>query len=151
MNVVLVEPEIHMNTGNIGRSCVGTGSTLHLVGKLGFSLESAQIRRSGLDYWAKLDLRLHADFEAFLGSLPDGAPLFFFSSEAPRVHWEAPFAPGSYLVFGKESTGLPPDVRERFRDRLYRVPHSDRIRSLNLSAVAAVVLYEALRKTGYTG
>jgi len=147
MNVVLVEPEIHMNTGNIGRTCVGTGTTLHLVGKLGFSLDCAQIRRSGLDYWPKLDLRLHKDFEAFLGSLPAGAPLFFFSAEAPRVYWDAPFEPGSYLVFGKESTGLAAELRSRYRDRLYRVPHSDRIRSLNLSAVAAVALYEALRRT----
>ncbi len=147
MNVVLIEPEIHFNTGNIGRTCVGTGTTLHLVGPLGFSLDSAQIRRSGLDYWAKLDLKRHKDFGAFAASLPQGAPLFFFSAEAGKEYWEAEFHPGSFLVFGRESVGLPEAIREKYRDRLYRVPHSGDIRSLNLGTAAAVALYEALRQT----
>lgn len=147
MNVVLVEPEIHFNTGNIGRTCVGTGTTLHLVGKLGFSLDCAQIRRSGLDYWPKLKLRLHESFDVFLGSLEPDASLLFFSAEAPKVHWDAPYVPDGYLVFGKESVGLPRELRDRYRDRLYRVPHSKDIRSLNVSSAAAVVLYEALRRT----
>jgi len=153
MNVVLVEPEIHFNTGNVGRTCVGTGTTLHLVGKLGFSLDSAQIRRSGLDYWAKLDLRLHEGVESFLKRLPNDRKPLFFSAEAPRVFWDAPFEEDSFLVFGKESTGLAPGIRERFQDRLYRIPHSSEIRSLNLSSSVAVVLFEALRRTrpGWTG
>lgn len=147
MRVALIEPEIHFNTGNIGRSCVGAGVELHLVGRLGFSLDSAQIRRSGLDYWPLLDLHLHPDFDAFLRELPPATPLYLFSAEAPRSFWDAEFAADGCLIFGKESTGLPAGLRERYRDRLYRVPHSDRIRSLNLSTVAGIVLYEALRQT----
>ncbi|HBL18461.1 MAG TPA: tRNA (uridine(34)/cytosine(34)/5-carboxymethylaminomethyluridine(34)-2'-O)-methyltransferase TrmL [Elusimicrobia bacterium] len=147
MNVVLLEPEIHFNTGNIGRTCVGTGTVLHLVGKLGFSLDSTQIRRSGLDYWARLDLRMHKDLDAFLGSVPARSPLLFFSAEAGKEHWDAPYAADCYMVFGKESVGLPPELRERYRDDLYRVRHSPDIRSLNLSACVAVVLYEAVRQT----
>lgn len=147
MHVVLIEPEIHFNTGNVGRTCVGTGTTLHLVGKLGFSLDSAEIRRSGLDYWARLDLRLHKDLDAFLASVPAGSPLLFFSAEAGPEHWDAPYTKDCYLVFGKESVGLPLELRERYRDALYRVPHSRDIRSLNLSSCVAVVLYEAVRQT----
>lgn len=147
MNVVLVEPEIHFNTGNIGRTCVGAGAVLHLVGKLGFSLDSAQIRRAGLDYWPKLDLRLHKTFEAFLDSKPEEAPLYFFSAEGPKEYWEAKFQSNSYLVFGKESVGLPQELRMRYRDQLYRIPHTDKIRSLNLGTTAAVALYEAIRQT----
>ncbi|MFH1724464.1 MAG: tRNA (cytidine(34)-2'-O)-methyltransferase [Elusimicrobiota bacterium] len=147
MNVVLVEPEIHFNTGNVGRTCVGADATLHLVGGLGFSLDSAQIRRSGLDYWPKLDVRRHEDFESFLSTLPADPSLLFFSAEASQLYWEASYAPDSYLVFGKESVGLPAGIRERYRDRLYRIPHSDKIRSLNLSVSVAVVLYEAVRRT----
>ena len=147
MNIVLLDPEIHFNTGNIGRTCVGTGTTLHLVGPLGFSLGSAQIRRSGLDYWEKLDLKRHEDFKAFLATLPPSASLYFFSAEGPRSYWEAEFREDGYLIFGKESVGLPGDIRSRYRDRLFRVPHSGEIRSLNLGTAAAVALYEALRQT----
>ena len=147
MNIVLLEPEIHFNTGNIGRTCVGTGTTLHLVGPLGFSLESAQIRRSGLDYWEKLDLKRHADFAAFLEHIAPAASLYFFSAEGPRSYWEAEFREGGYLIFGKESVGLPAEIRDRYRDRLFRVPHSGDIRSLNVGTAAAVALYEAIRQT----
>lgn len=147
VNIVLLEPEIHFNTGNIGRTCVGTGTTLHLVEPLGFSLGSAQIRRSGLDYWKKLDLKRHPDFAAFLTSIPSSASLYFFSAEGPRSYWEAEYREDGYLIFGKESAGLSPDIRSRYRDRLFRVPHSGEIRSLNLGTAAAVALYEAIRQT----
>ena len=145
MNVVLVEPEIHWNTGNIGRTCVGTKTALHLVEPLGFSLDAKEVRRSGLDYWEKVDLRVHADWNAFEEGLPPGAPLLFFSADARLEFWDAPYAPGTYLIFGKESMGLPPGLRERYADRLYRIPHNEDIRSLNLSTAAGIVLYEALR------
>ena len=147
MNIVLVEPEIHWNTGNIGRTCVGTGTGLHLIGPLGFSLDAKEVRRAGLDYWEKVDLRVYADWAGFEGSLPDGAPLLMFSAEAKREFWEAPYRSSSYLVFGKESTGLNPSLRKRYADRLYRIPHNTEIRSLNLSTAAGIVLYEALRAT----
>lgn len=146
MNVVLIEPEIHFNTGNVARTCVGTGTTLHLVGPLGFSLDAKEIRRSGLDYWPKLDLRLHGSFGGFLQSVPSENDLFFFSAESPRDFWEARFTPGACLVFGKESAGLPRDLRERYRERLWRIPQSKDIRSYNLSVAVGVALFEAKRQ-----
>jgi len=147
MNVVLIEPEIHFNTGNIGRTCVGTSSTLHLVGKLGFSLAAPQIRRSGLDYWPKLKLRLYNSFSDFLDGLPNSARLFFFSAEGEKTIWNAQFTSDAYLIFGKESAGLPAAIREKYKDSLYRVPIAPDIRSLNLGTTAGIVLYEALRQT----
>lgn len=147
MHVVLIEPEIPWNTGNIGRTCVATGTTLHLVGKLGFSLESKYIRRSGLDYWPKLKWKRHEDFDRFLAAVPRGASLILFSTKAKRSFWKAPYRKNSYLIFGKETAGLSDDIRRRFEDRLYRIPMRRGIRSLNLSTSAAVGLYEALRQT----
>lgn len=151
MNIVLFEPEIHWNTGNIGRSCVATGSTLHLVGKLGFSLDAKEIRRSGLDYWAKLDLKVHADFESFIAELPERSSLLFFSTKGTKSFWDASYDAHSYLIFGKETAGLPKDIHERYGQQMYRVPVGPNVRSLNLSSCAAVVLFEALRQTGFKG
>ncbi len=147
MNIVLVEPEIHWNTGNIGRSCVATGAELHLVGNLGFRLDAKEIRRAGLDYWPRLRLSRHPSLETFLDSLPAHAPLFFFSTKGRQVFWDAPYRPGSYLVFGKETGGLPAWVHERHSERVYRIPMLPGERSLNLSTAAGVVLFEALRQT----
>ena len=151
MNIVLFEPEIHWNTGNIGRSCVATGSTLHLVGKLGFSLDAKEIRRSGLDYWAKLDLKVHASFEDFIASLPQNPSLLFFSTKGTQSFWDASYDAQSYLIFGKETAGLPKDIHERYGRQMYRVPVGPNVRSINLSSCAAVVLFEALRQTGFKG
>lgn len=147
--MVLYEPDIPGNTGNVGRSCVATGSTLHLVGKLGFSLDDSYVRRSGLDYWEKVKLVQHKDWEAFLGTLAPRAALHFFSKKAKRDYWSATFEPESYLIFGCETTGLPSAFQKRYEGHLYRIPmlpHS--VRSLNLSTSVGVVLYEALRQTG---
>lgn len=146
MQIVLVEPEIPWNTGNIGRTCVATGTPLHLVGKLGFSLESKFIRRSGLDYWPRLKLTLHESFDAFLSSLSKNASLILFSTKARRSFWNAPYRHDSYLVFGKETAGLSPEIRRRFRDRVYRIPMRRSERSLNLSTAAAIGLFEGLRR-----
>lgn len=146
MNIVLLEPEIHFNTGNIGRTCVGTATALHLVGKLGFSLDAAQIRRSGLDYWPKLDLSLHPDWPSFLEKAGKEASLLFFSADADADFWDAPYERDSYLVFGKESVGLPLNLRAVYAKRLYRIPKSEEIRSYNLSSSAAIVLFEGLRR-----
>lgn len=148
MNIVLVEPEIHWNTGNIGRTCIATGTRLHLVKPLGFSLDSAQIRRSGLDYWPKLKLTVHESFAAFEASLPAKPSLLFFSARTGEDFWDAPYKKDSYLVLGKESTGFSASVRERYHDRFYRIPVTQDVRSLNLSSCAAVALFEGLRKTG---
>ncbi|MBI4668797.1 MAG: tRNA (cytidine(34)-2'-O)-methyltransferase [Elusimicrobia bacterium] len=146
MNIVLVEPEIHWNTGNIGRTCVATGTTLHLVGRLGFSIEAKEIRRAGLDYWQKLDLKLHDDFERFLNSLTGRPNLLFFSTKAKKLFWDAPYTSDSYLIFGSETKGLAQDIHQRFSGRIYRIPINQEVRSLNLSTSAAIVLYEALRR-----
>jgi tRNA (cytidine/uridine-2'-O-)-methyltransferase len=146
MNVVLIEPEIPWNTGNIGRTCVGVGATLHLVGQLGFKIDSKEIRRSGLDYWPKLSLRLHPDVDAFLDHAGPGAELVLFTAQAPRPFWDAPLGPDAWLVFGKESTGLPKALLERFADRIYRIPIREEARSLNLSTAAGVAIYETVRR-----
>lgn len=147
LSVVLVDPEIPWNAGNIGRTCVAAGATLHLVGRLGFKVESKEIRRAGLDYWPKLRWRRHEDFEAFLAAAPKKASLLFFSSRGRRDFWEAPYRKDSCLIFGKESTGLEPRILRRFRDRVYRIPIRREARSLNLSTAAGIVLYEALRRS----
>lgn len=149
MNIVLFEPEIHWNTGNIGRTCVATGTTLHLVGKLGFSLEAKEIRRSGLDYWPKLKLKLHEDFEGFLASLAKNPSLLFFSTKAKQTFWEADYGLESYLIFGSETKGLPQEIHRRYGEKMYRIPIGKDVRSLNLSTSAGVVLYEALRQVGH--
>src|SRR5438552_14209307 len=107
VNIVLYEPDIPWNTGNIGRTCVATGSTLHLIGRLGFSLDDKEVRRSGLHYWDKLKLQRHADWDAFSSSIPPDAPLFLFSKWAKQDFWEASYSSESYLVFGCETSGLP--------------------------------------------
>ena len=148
LNIVLVNPEIPFNTGNIGRSCVATGTMLHLVGKLGFKIESKEIRRSGLDYWPNLNYRRYKDWDEFLAvNQPPLQGMFFMSTKGKKVYWDAQFSPNSYLIFGAESCGLPKDFYERYKDRLYTIPMPGPVRSLNLSSSAAITLFEALRQT----
>ena len=144
LRVVLIDPEIPWNTGNIGRTCLAAGAELHLVGRLGFDLSERRLRRAGLDYWEKLTVRRHETIEDFLAAAPDDGVLAF-SAEGECSHWDAPYRADSWLVFGSESRGLPDPLRERWRARTYRVPMQAGARSLNLSSAAAVVLYEARR------
>lgn len=148
MNIVLHEPEIPWNTGNIGRTCVATGTALHLIKPLGFKVDGKEIRRAGLDYWAKLKLHIHEDFDAFMQSLPVRASILIFTTKAKAGFRDAPYRKDSYLLFGRESGGLPPALLERFSGSLYRIPQTRDVRSLNLSTSAALALYEALRQTG---
>jgi tRNA (cytidine/uridine-2'-O-)-methyltransferase len=148
LNIVLFEPEIPWNTGNIGRTCVAAGAALHLIKPLGFRLDEKEIRRSGLDYWPKLQLTVHEDFAAFLAFLPAKASVLVFTTKARISFRQAPYRKDSYLLFGRESSGLPDDVFRRFPDSLYRVPQSSDVRSLNLSTAAALALYEGLRQIG---
>lgn len=147
MDVVLYQPEIPWNTGNIGRTCVAAGAPLHLIEPLGFSLSERQIRRSGLDYWPRLALRRHADADAFWESLPPGAAVLAFSSQAAETFWDAPYERDSFLLFGGESRGLPEAVLKRCRG-VYSIPVRPGIRSLNLSTAAGIALYEGLRRAG---
>lgn len=146
-HVVLIEPEIPWNTGNIGRTCLGAGAELHLVGRLGFHLDDQQVQRAGLDYWEKVKLHRHETWEKFLESLEPQAPLFFFSTKGQKLHWDVTYPKGAYLIFGKETAGFPKDFYTTYQDRLYRIPQVEEgIRSLNLSTSVGIVLYEALRQ-----
>ncbi len=145
--VVLVEPEIPGNTGAVARTCVGTGSALHLVGKLGFDISDHAVRRAGLDYWPLLDLHREDTLSSFQAAHPDSR-LCLFSANAPRSYLEAELAPGDAIVFGKESVGLGPEVLERHRDRVFGIPTVGGVRSLNLSNAVSIVLYEGLRRSG---
>ncbi len=147
LHVVLVEPEIHWNTGNVGRTCLAAGAQLHLVEPLGFSLDDREVRRAGLDYWPRVAPRLWKGWSELEAALPDLGEAFFASPDAGRLFWDFRFPPRTVLVFGRESVGLAPEVRDRFRDRLLRVPMADpQLRSLNLSTCVAVALYEVLRQ-----
>ncbi len=151
MHIVLVEPELLQNTGNIARTCVMTGSALHLVGKLGFSLEDRYLRRAGLDYWSKLELHLHRDFEE-LFQLYRGNNFYFFTTSSKRLYTEVAYTGEDILVFGSETCGLPVSIKHDWQEYLLRIPMSRQIpRSLNLSNSVAVVLYEALRQQGFPG
>ena len=149
IHVVLVQPEIHWNTGNAGRTCLATGATLHLVRPLGFSLDEREVKRAGLDYWEHVDPRVWANWEEFEGALPTLGEPFFFSTKATRMLWDAPLGVPNdvVLVFGRETGGLAPDLHERYRDRFVGMPiHSPHVRSLNLSTSVAVAVYEVLRQ-----
>jgi tRNA (cytidine/uridine-2'-O-)-methyltransferase len=147
LNVVLVEPEIHWNTGNIGRTCLAAGAQLHLVEPLGFSLDEKEVRRSGLDYWSRVDPRVWPSWAAVEDGLPSLGEPFFFSAETSRPLWDVEFPEHAALVFGRESVGLSAEIRDRYRDRLVRIPMADpALRSLNLSTAVAIALYEVLRQ-----
>ena len=151
-HIVLVEPQIPPNTGNIGRLCIATKSRFHLVKPLGFDISEKAVRRAGLDYWKHVDLTVHESFSAFRESLPPEARLFFFTKFAKKSLYEAEFEKGDYLVFGKETTGLPKEVHEgESSDRLLRIPMpgSEIVRSLNLAGSVHIALYEALRQTNF--
>jgi tRNA (cytidine/uridine-2'-O-)-methyltransferase len=146
LNVVLINPEIPFNTGNIGRTCAATGSFLHLTGKLGFKINDREIRRSGLDYWPKLQWRHYPSFEDYIAAAGPSANLLFFSTKGEKNFWDAPYSDNCSLIFGGESTGFPPEYREKYRERMHRIPIREDMRSLNLSSSAAVAIYEALRQ-----
>jgi tRNA (cytidine/uridine-2'-O-)-methyltransferase len=147
LHVVLVAPEIHWNTGNVGRTCLAAGAQLHLVEPLGFSLDEREVRRAGLDYWPRVEPRVWPAWTTLEEELPTLGEPFFFSAEATRPLWEVAFPDRTALVFGRESVGLSPEIRDQYRDRLVRIPMSDpALRSLNLSTAVAIALYEALRQ-----
>ena len=150
INIVLVEPEIPQNTGNIARTCAATGCVLHLVEPLGFQLDDRRMKRAGLDYWHLLDVRMYKNLEDFFEKNPDGR-YFYATTKAPHAYHEVEYRDGDYLMFGKETAGLPMDLRERFRDRCIRLPMVSPARSLNLSNSVAVLTYEALRQQGFPG
>jgi tRNA (cytidine/uridine-2'-O-)-methyltransferase len=147
LHMVLVSPEIHWNTGNVGRTALAVGAEVHLVEPLGFSLDDKQVRRAGLDYWPRVRLRVWPEWEALERALPSLGEAFFFSSGAARPYWEVQYPADTVLVFGRESVGLPPALLERHAERTVRIPMEDpALRSLNLSTAAAVAAYEVVRQ-----
>ncbi len=152
MNIVLLEPEMPANTGNIGRTCVCTGSRLHLIEPLGFLINDKMIKRAGLDYWPDLDVSVYKNFSEFLEKNPDCAgKLFMATTKAYQVYSDAVIPDGAYLMFGKESAGIPEEILTQYEDTCIRVPMARDKRSLNLSNSVAIVLYEALRQQGFPG
>jgi tRNA (cytidine/uridine-2'-O-)-methyltransferase len=152
MHVVLVEPEIPPNTGNVARLCAATKTTLHLIEPLGFELNDAQLKRAGMDYWRHVESRRWADWSAFHAQLPPGARLWFIESNGPRLYTEVSFGPADYLIFGRETAGLPKPLLEAHREHWLRIPMlNPEARSLNLSNCVALVLFEALRQQGFPG
>lgn len=150
VNIVLVEPEIPMNTGNIARTCAATRSRLHLIEPLGFDISDRAVKRAGLDYWPMVDLTVYSGLEEFFARNP--APdLWLATTKAPRDYTGARFRDGCWLFFGKETAGLPADLREKYRDRCLRIPMRPDARSLNLANSVAVLTYEALRQQGFPG
>ena len=172
MHIVLHEPEIPGNTGNIGRSCAATNTSLHLIEPLGFEITEKELRRAGLDYWAQLDVHRYRDYEDFLlenfGTDPEFSDsanaseysessairvprIWYATTKAKRLYCEADFGPDDYIMFGKESAGIPEEILVDHEETCIRIPMGYGIRSLNLSNAAAIVLYEALRQTGFNG
>ena len=148
MNIVLYEPEMPANTGNIGRTCVATGTRLHLIEPLGFKLNEKALKRAGLDYWDKLDVTVYSDFQDFLDRNP-GAKIYMATTKAPNVYTEASYEPDCYIMFGPESRGIPEDILVNHQETCVRIPMRGDIRSLNLSNSVSIILYEALRQNGF--
>ena len=148
MNIVLLEPEMPANTGNIGRTCVATNSRLHLIEPLGFKLNEKMLKRAGLDYWDKRDVTVDSDYQDFLDKNP-GAKIYMATTKAHKVYTEPEYEPDCYIMFGKESAGIPEEILLDNQENCVRIPMWGDIRSLNLSNSVSIVLYEALRQNGF--
>ena len=148
MNIILHQPEIPANTGNIGRTCVATGSSLHLIEPLGFRLNEKEIKRAGMDYWEKLDVTRYINFEEFKEKHPD-AKIWMATTKAKHVYTDVEFGPDDFIMFGKESAGIPEEILVDYEETCIRIPMLSDIRSLNLSNSVAIVLYEALRQQNF--
>lgn len=150
MNIVLLEPEIPYNTGNIGRTCVTTGSSLHIIKPMGFSLDEKNVKRAGLDYWDKLDLHIYENFEEFMEK--NGHPrVFMGTTKARQTYDKVSYEEDSFIMFGKESAGIPEELLLQYKEDCIRIPMVAGTRSLNLSNATAIVLYEALRQIEFKG
>lgn len=148
MHIVLHQPEIPANTGNIGRTCVATGTSLHLIEPLGFHLDERSVKRAGMDYWEQLDVTRYINYQEFLEKHP-GAKIWMATTKARKLYTEVVFGMNDFIMFGKESGGIPEEILVDNEENCIRIPMLDQIRSLNLSNSAAIVLYEALRQNGF--
>ena len=148
MNIILHEPEIPANTGNIGRTCVATGTSLHLIEPLGFRLDEKSVKRAGMDYWKHVDLHTYKNFEEFKEKNPN-AKIWMATTKAKHVYSDVEFGPDDFIMFGKESAGIPEEILVDYEETCIRIPMLEQIRSLNLSNCAAIVLYESLRQQNF--
>lgn len=148
LNIVLVEPEIPQNTGNIARTCACTGAALHLVEPLGFKIDDTKLKRAGLDYWNLLDITYYPSLEAFMKTI-EGKPFYLCTTKAKNTYCDIEYPDGAYLIFGKETAGLPEELLHNNPDRCVRIPMVENARSLNLSNSVAIVTYEALRQKNF--
>lgn len=148
MNIVLYEPEMPANTGNIGRTCVATNTKLHLIEPLGFNISEKAVKRAGLDYWDKLDVTVYSDFQDFLDKNP-GAKIYMATTKSEQVYTDVSYEPDCFIMFGPESRGIPEEILLENQETCVRIPMWGDIRSLNLSNSVAIVLYEALRQNGF--
>ena len=151
LNIVLVEPEIPQNAGNIARTCAVTGSRLHMIRPLGFEVSDKYLKRAGLDYWHFVDISYYDSIEELMDKFYNGSNFYFFSTKAKKIHSDANYKDGDFLVFGKETKGLPEDLLKKHYDECVRLPMMGETRSLNLSNSVCVGVYEALRQMGYPG
>jgi len=146
-HVVLVAPEVHWNTGNAGRTCLGAGAELHLIKPLGFSLDDRHLKRAGLDYWEKVPLSVWDNFDQFEAKMqPQASEIALFTKKGRIPFWHMPKPPRQFLIFGSETNGLPQTILDRYTDVTYGIPQTDAIRCLNLSTTVGIALYESLRK-----
>lgn len=150
LNIVLHEPEIPANTGNIGRTCVAANVRLHLIEPLGFRLNEKNLKRAGMDYWDKLDVTTYINYEDFLERNPE-AKIYMATTKAPKIYTQVRYDPDCYIMFGKESAGIPEEILVSHKDDCIRIPMLGDVRSLNLGNSVAVILYEALRQNGFAG
>ena len=150
INIVLLEPEIPANTGNIGRTCAATGSRLHLIEPLGFRLNEKALKRAGMDYWKDLDVTTYINYEDFLEKNP-GAKIYMATTKGQHVYSDVKFEPDCYIMFGKESAGIPEEILLEHPNEAIRIPMMGETRSLNLAKSVSIVLYEALRQNGFAG
>jgi len=150
MHIVLHQPEIPANTGNIGRTCVATGTSLHLIEPLGFQINEKQLKRAGMDYWDKLDVTRYTNYQEFLDRHP-GATIWMATTKAKHCYSDVTFGPDDFIMFGKESAGIPEEILVENEEHCIRIPMGPQIRSLNLSNSVAIVLYEALRQQSFAG
>lgn len=150
MNIVLLEPEIPANTGNIGRTCVATDTVLHLIDPLGFQLNEKMIKRAGMDYWDQLDVRRYVNFNDFV-TKNNNPTIFMATTKSKKSYTDVSYPEDAYIMFGKESGGIPEEILKEYKDTCVRIPMAGDTRSLNLSNSAAIVLYEALRQNNFNG
>ncbi len=152
INIVLHEPEIPQNTGNIARTCAATGASLHIIRPMGFNIDDKKLKRAGLDYWGKLDITYYDSYKHFLASCPLASTnTYYFSTKAPHSYTEIDYPDDVYIMFGKETKGIPEDILYENKDYCVRIPMRDTIRSLNLSNSAAIAVYEIIRQKGFDG